>query len=239
MKDNPSDDLSSIPPALINWIESQHALPSSMMAARTFYEAARSVQNTKWHRKLDRFSAMHTWMTISLIAHDRTRKYMAELIHDDADGLHWAVRTGSATRAALDDLDRPNSSSPGRLFKQQRDAAIKGLRMARENLAALDTFFSIRDLIKAPELQKFRDTVQQFTHASFSRRRNAADRARAQAVASGASAGEVMRASFSGFLVAGDQVPDLSYLLPPDVPARGLQPGSVGHWKDEQDRRER
>lgn len=215
MKVKAPDLLDTIPRPLLQWIESQALLPEPMLVGiATFYEAAKAAQSIRWKRKLDHFSALHTWSTIALIADERTRKYMAELIHDEAEGLQWTVRSGSATREAMDELNAVKATSPGRLFRQRRDAALKGLRTARENLAALDADFFLRDLITSPDARKFRRAVEQFTHADFSRRRAIGLYARDQAISDGASTGQVMAASFSGLLkFHGNKVPDFSEII--------------------------
>ncbi|WP_297899053.1 hypothetical protein [Metallibacterium sp.] len=112
-------------------------MPSEVQRAATFYEAARVVRALSL-TPLRRFMAVFTWTTIALIADHRTRYYMVPMIRNDVEGRNWAISTGYAVRAAMDELARPRAVAPKRGFERHRDTAVIALREARENLLALD-----------------------------------------------------------------------------------------------------
>lgn len=206
-----SDSLDDIALPLLQWIERATPLPPCMCSARTFYAVTRAANALTWKRQLDRFAALNTWATIALIANPHTRRYMERLITDESTGLHWIIDTGHAVRWALDDLARAGKVSQKRHFEQRRTAAVKALRAARENLAALEIDPSLRDLLTRPDQEGFRRCVEQFTHRDMRRRQAAAQKARAK-LPTDASVGTVFATSLTSFLTKGYS-PHLADLL--------------------------
>jgi hypothetical protein len=185
-----------------------------MWQVRTFYEAAKVANRIPWPRELDKFSALQTVSTCFLIVDKRTRKYMEKVIHDDMSDTRWIIDTGVAIKSAMEELERDESVSPGRLFKRRRDNAIKGLESARSNLIALDHHIRAACLIKGPESRKLKRALAQFERADMERKRRLGKVAREKAIKEGASDGAILAASFSGLLKRhGNKVPDLTDLL--------------------------
>lgn len=196
MKRDESDFVDAIPPPLLDWLRSQRALPEAMLKVRTFHETVKVAENIDWPRRVDHLAALNFWATAALIVDERTRKYMARLIQNETEGLQWSMTAGTAICAALDCVEQENATSPGRRFTQRRNAAVKGLRLVRENLAALDADFRLRDLLVGPEVRKFRRAVEKFEREDSSRRTGQARFARERANADGSSAGEAFVASW-------------------------------------------
>lgn len=214
MQSKPAESLESIPQPLLRWIKSQAALPLSITKAKTFYEASRAAQAHHWQRRLDHVAALHSWSTLALIADERTRKYMAKLITDDTAGVRWTMDTGQSTLDAMDELQKAGTTPPGRLFEQRRDAAMRGLQAARENLALLDTDFALRELLKGPHVRKFRRFTEQFQMDALLSKGKKTSLARESAADAGASLGELFFVVFREMgKTRGDKVPLLSELL--------------------------
>ncbi|MBN8726848.1 MAG: hypothetical protein J0H15_03995 [Xanthomonadales bacterium] len=207
-----SISLDDIPLPLLQWVEKSTPLPPRLYQARTFYEAARAANAVVWSRPLDHFAALNTWATIALIGDPRTRRYMAQLITDELTGLRWIIDTGHAVRRAMDELGRDATTPPKRQFEQRRTAAVKALRAARENLAALDIDPSLRDLLTRPNQEAFRRCVESFTRRNMRRGQVAAQKARAQLPAN-TSDGTAFAASFVAFGIAVCDTPNFADLL--------------------------
>lgn len=172
MSEQAESFLESIPTALIRWVEMQRPIPPEMHQARTFYEAARVAHGCEWERKIHKVGAIHTWMTIALIADKRTRPYVDKLITDKYGERSWIIKTSGASCRAMEALDPVLTKVSPRSFERKRLSAIESLQKAAAALTHFPINLPLRDLLSDIEYQRFSEVIRDF-ESGESRRKSA------------------------------------------------------------------
>ncbi len=185
-----------------------------MFMATTFYDAFRASQGLPRRRDLDQFSALHAWATIALIANDRTRPYMAELIRDKQSGLHWTFGCSCAARDAMAELARDKGRDRTRVFEQHRKAAMKALREVSNHMAAIGDPLPLEVLLGDLRVREFKEVVAEFVRTQWLLRRSRGVLARKEALQAGKDAPEAGACALKAYISAPEaRVPDADFLL--------------------------
>ncbi len=145
------------------WVISQNpTFPHEMHRASTFYEAARAADGSEWAQQPDKGRAMTMWVTIRLVAGERTRPYVAKLIPGDNNGRTWLSAISGATCRAMDALSPDSARLSSRSFEQKRSTAIKSLKKSLEALSCLPVDLSLRKHLSDPSYELFLENVRDF-----------------------------------------------------------------------------
>ena len=134
--------------------------PAELHKCKTIYQAVRASRKLRWRLPINRFSAVCSWATCVLVAHDQCRKHLTRLIANELEGERWVMTIASAVNPLTQELDRLDANRTKktvkdrtRTFLQHRDAAVRALKEARTHLAAIECKPSIQKLIDHSEYE--------------------------------------------------------------------------------------